>query len=284
MADDETDPYASIRPEAYYDDLGEEEWERLELTPKHRLEFEHTVSYLEDVLPPSGRVLDVGGGPGRYAIWLAERGYDVTMLEPSRAQRELAREKVAERGCEGVTVRDGDVRDLPVADDAADATLCLSGPLSHVVDADERERAAGELARVTRSGGPVVVSVMGLLAVVENLIRTAPEFERGLRQLPDLLETGTYCRDVLESNDVTDPTFVECHFFRAAELETLLEGAGMTVETVAGLEGPASNLGDVTEELDDDQMATVADVVAGLMEDRAVADTSEHVLAVARAD
>lgn len=282
MADESEDPYASIRPEAYYDDLGHEEWERLEMTPKHRLEFAHTTHYLENVLPPSGHVLDVGGGPGRYALWLAERGYDVTMLEPSERQREIAREKLDEGGHHDVTVRDGDVRDIDVADDAADATLCLSGPLSHVIDEKEREQAVQELARVTRADGPVVVSVMGLLAVVENLIRHGPEFERGLRQLPHLLETSTYSREILETTDVTDPNFVECHFFRVAELEELLDGAGMTVETVAGLEGPASNFGDVTEELDDEGMATVADAVSRLMEERSVADTSEHILAVAR--
>lgn len=284
MAEEDADPYASIHPENYYDDLGHGEWERLEETPKHRLEFENTTRYLEAVLPESGHVVDVGGGPGRYAVWIAERGYEVTMLEPSERQREIAREKVAERDLEAVTVRDGDVRDLPIEDDAADATICVGGPLSHVIDDDERATAAEELARVTRSGGPVVVAVMGLLAVVENLILAGPEFEQGLRQLPDLLETKTYSRELLAANDVVEPTFVECRFFRVAGLEDLVEGAGMTVETVAGLEGPASNLADVTTELGEEGMTIVEDAVERLLEDRAVADSSEHILAVATVD
>lgn len=280
MVEDD-DPYASIRPERYYNEQGHEEWERLASTPKHRLEFENTIRYLETALPDAGHVLDVGGGPGRYAIWLAERGYDVTMLEPSDRQRAIAREKLDERDLSEVAVRDGDVRNLPVETNAADAAICVGGPLSHVVDDAERGRAADELARATRSGGPVVVSVMGLLAVVENLILVGPEFEQGLRQLPDLLETKTYSRELLEANDVDDPSFVECRFFRVADVEALLEGAGMTVETIAGLEGPASNLADVTTALEDEGMAIVEDAVERLLEDRAVADHSEHILAVA---
>src|SRR5688572_2866920 len=34
---------------------------------------------LDDVLPKSGRALDLAGGRGRHAIWLARRGMDVTV-------------------------------------------------------------------------------------------------------------------------------------------------------------------------------------------------------------
>ena len=35
--------------------------------------------------PPPGVVLDVGGGPGRYACWLAAKGYQVHLIEARRA-------------------------------------------------------------------------------------------------------------------------------------------------------------------------------------------------------
>src|SRR5207244_1686768 len=37
---------------------------------------------LRHLPPPHARVLDVGGGSGPYACWLAERGYEVTLLDP----------------------------------------------------------------------------------------------------------------------------------------------------------------------------------------------------------
>jgi SAM-dependent methyltransferase len=57
---------------------------------------------LDDLLPSAGRGLDLAGGRGRHAIWLARRGLDVTLADISEVGLELARE-AAER--EGVRIR-----------------------------------------------------------------------------------------------------------------------------------------------------------------------------------
>ena len=47
-----------------------------------RLERARTQELLERYLPPPPAVvLDVGGGPGIYAFWLAQRGYTVHLLD-----------------------------------------------------------------------------------------------------------------------------------------------------------------------------------------------------------
>jgi 2-polyprenyl-3-methyl-5-hydroxy-6-metoxy-1,4-benzoquinol methylase len=101
-------------PPGFYDEYGEREWERLDRDFHHRLEFEETVHFLQRDLPASGRVLDVGGGAGRYAVWLAERGYDVRLVDPSERQVQLAREKAGTSGvADRVRAGVGDVRNLP---------------------------------------------------------------------------------------------------------------------------------------------------------------------------
>lgn len=45
-----------------------------------------------------GRVLDIGAGEGADAVWLAERGWRVTALEPAAAALERAREMAGQRG------------------------------------------------------------------------------------------------------------------------------------------------------------------------------------------
>jgi len=51
---------------------------------RHRTEFAVTMRALADHLPPPpARVLDCGGGPGRYAIELARQGYEVTLFDLS---------------------------------------------------------------------------------------------------------------------------------------------------------------------------------------------------------
>lgn len=272
-------------PETYYDDHGEAEWERLASSLHGRLEWEGTVERLETGLPESGHVLDVGGGAGRYAVWLAERGYDVTLVDPSEGQRAVAREKVAERGLgDRVTVRPGDVRDLDLGVEAFDATLCLGGPLSHILDADERATAARELRRVTVDGGAVFASVMGRLNwLVLYLVDGAEHLTRA----DELAATGDYDRAFVDRIDY-DSAFTETHFFRADEFERLLAGAGLDVERLVGLEGLASvlsagDLRDRADDLDDEQLAGVRRLVDDLRDDRTVADVSAHMLAVCRA-
>lgn len=274
----------AIRPPRFYDELGEEEWERLDAGPKARLEFENTLAYLEDHLPQTGHVLDIGGAAGRYAVWLAERGYTVTLADVSRGQLEIAREKLTDRGLdEYVHVHAGDLRALPYPTATFDAVCCLGGPLSHVVDPEDRDRAAAELRRAARSTAPVFVSVMGFIAVLQRLVQAAPEFEQGVTQLPLLLETQTYDASLLDRAGVEDPTFVACHFFRAAELRTLLEDHGLVVEALVGLEGIASNFESALEGASPGAVSMIEQVVRdqAVREDPTVADISNHILAVA---
>jgi len=62
-------------------------------TPPHPFLLE-----LDPMLPGSGRALDVAGGAGRNAIWLARRGLDVTLADISDVARVLAGARAAELG------------------------------------------------------------------------------------------------------------------------------------------------------------------------------------------
>lgn len=271
---------------AFYDEYGERERERLDRDFHHRLEWEATVEYLERGLPDSGRVLDAGGGAGRYALWLAERGHDVTLLDVSKRQVELAREWVTERNLtDRVQVASGDVRALPVRENEYDATLCLGGPLSHVLDAGERRTAVEGLHRVTVPGGPVFVSVMGLLASVTRVMRTAGRIDPDHDEtelLPALVRDGDYNADLLDRFD-REPTMAPMHLFRATEFESLLEATGLEVRTLAALEGPFSQRREDLDLLSDAHHEAIRETLAELREDRCVVDHSAHMLAACRA-
>jgi tellurite methyltransferase len=49
----------------------------------HPTEPSKLVVALDDVLPHHGRALDLAGGAGRHALWLARRGLDVTLCDIS---------------------------------------------------------------------------------------------------------------------------------------------------------------------------------------------------------
>jgi cyclopropane fatty-acyl-phospholipid synthase-like methyltransferase len=59
---------------------------------------------LADLLPKSGRALDLAGGGGRHSIWLAQRGLDVTLADVSTVGMAIARQRAAEAGATIQTV------------------------------------------------------------------------------------------------------------------------------------------------------------------------------------
>lgn len=71
-------------------------------TASNRVGWERTLELLERWLPPApARVLDIGGGPGRYVAWLAERGYTVQLLDPVPKHVRQARSRGVEASVGG---------------------------------------------------------------------------------------------------------------------------------------------------------------------------------------
>ncbi|MEM9033583.1 MAG: methyltransferase domain-containing protein [Actinomycetota bacterium] len=64
---------------------------------------------LDEMLPRSGRAVDLAGGQGRNSLWLAARGLDVTIVDVSPVGLVRASAAAAERGLELAT----EARDLP---------------------------------------------------------------------------------------------------------------------------------------------------------------------------
>ena len=148
------------RAAEYFDELGEGEWTRFErgITPAPSIAI-HT-QMLEGYVRPGDRVLDAGCGPGRFTLELLRLGAHVTALDISRGQLELLRARVPD-----IEAMVGDITDLSrFPNDSFDVAVCFGGPLSYVLD--RAEHAVAELARVTRPGGHVLVSVMGLAGIV----------------------------------------------------------------------------------------------------------------------
>ena len=114
----------------HYDAKAEAEWNRLFQDAYHQLEYIVHTHFLRKYLPRKGLVLDAGGGPGRYTIEFARRGYEVVLLDLSSgcleiARREIKKAKVQENVKEVV---EGSVTDLSrFGDESFDSVVCL-GP------------------------------------------------------------------------------------------------------------------------------------------------------------
>lgn len=114
--------------EDYYDGEAQREWERLE---RHRTEYAVTLRALAEYLPAvPATILDISGGPGRYAIELTKQGYQVTLLDLARGNLAFARQKAAENQVNLAAYIHANALDLAIIPDAAfDALLCRQRPL-----------------------------------------------------------------------------------------------------------------------------------------------------------
>jgi demethylmenaquinone methyltransferase/2-methoxy-6-polyprenyl-1,4-benzoquinol methylase len=105
-------------------------------------------------LSPGSRVLDIGGGTGNYAVAMARRGYDVTVLDRSTDMLCVAALK-------GLRTALGDATSLPVEDASVDAVTMIS--MLHQVP--DWHAVLREAQRVLEPGGTLVL----LLYTAEHL-------------------------------------------------------------------------------------------------------------------
>jgi SAM-dependent methyltransferase len=214
----------------YYTGCVRAEWRRLVKDAYHRLEFETTLHFLKKYLPPNGLILDAGGGPGRYTLELAKRGYDVDLLDLTPANLDFARRRIKKAGLKDRVkdIVEGSIVDLSrYQDDTFDAVVCTGGPLSHVLSARDREKAVGELVRVARPGAPIFVSVIGRLGLLV-LILMESQLEIDLPHFKPMRDTGDY---------FGVRGFTSCHFFLPEELPEAFRQQDVEILELAGLEG-----------------------------------------------
>ena len=159
------------RVRRFYQISAQREWERLVTVRQGALEFAVNKAWIGKYLPPPGaRVLDIGGGPGRYAIWLSQLGYRVTLADLSADLLAVAREKAGEAGAELEAIVEANAVDLSQFEGASfDAVLCL-GPLYHLLTEEDRRSAAAELLRVLRPGGPVFAAFLNRLHILRVVV------------------------------------------------------------------------------------------------------------------
>jgi SAM-dependent methyltransferase len=237
LVDDPTDPALH----AYY--ARGEERDRL-ARARGVVEFERTRQVVLRHLPdPPSVVADVGGGPGRYALWLGGRGHRVEHRDLVPLHVEQLR---AEAGAgSGISSAVGDARSLDLGDATVDAVLLL-GPLYHLRRRADRLRALREAWRVVRPGGPVFVAAIS---------RWAPRLDGVLRLR--LYESRPALRELVGEVERTgwmpplEPGSFSAYCHRPRQLTAELRAAGFRVVDLVSVEGLAFALDDLDQRMAD---------------------------------
>jgi ubiquinone/menaquinone biosynthesis C-methylase UbiE len=262
--------------QAHYD-LGVE---RPRLAHDSTLEWVRTQELLERYLPrPPASVLDVGGGPGLYASWLAQSGYTVKLVDPvPRHVAEagaLAEAQPEHRFEVGV----GDARRLDAPDAAYDAVL-LMGPLYHLVERSDRLLGLTEARRVVRPGGRVFAVGISRFASLLDGLRFGWLGDPVFRAMVERdLQTGQHRNPEPERRP---EWFTTAYFHRPDELAEEVAAAGLEIEAVLGIEGPGWMIW--RDRWDDaDGRAALLDAARAVEQEPTLQGISAHLMVVATA-
>ena len=156
------------------------------------------------------RVLDISTGKGRFAVNLAAQGADVTALDIAPQMLALAQHAADEHGV-GVQFLQADAEQLPFPDAAFDVALCMEA-IMHV---PHPQRLLDEMARVTRPGGKVILSMTNRWRL--NALGEAP---------------GALYRRLGLAQQPTTPRYM--WHYSAPEFKRFFERAGLTIERLHG--------------------------------------------------
>lgn len=137
---------------------------RLQKNRHGQLEYKITMAYIHQFVDKRSKILEIGAGTGRYSLALAKEGMDVTAIELVESNLAVLRENGT--GLENLKSYQGDATDLGrFADDTFDVTLVF-GPMYHLYEADEVNRAIDEAIRVTKFGGVILFAFISVFAIM----------------------------------------------------------------------------------------------------------------------
>lgn len=254
--------------ELWYDEKYDE-WDRLE---RHKIEFDITRRYMdENIIGENLKIFDIGGGPGRYSIYLAEKGHRVSLLDLSKRNIEVAKEKSAERGISLEDYIHGNALELDKYNEVYDVIL-LMGPLYHLTKESDRRAAIDGALRLLKPNGIIVASFISNYAPIQDYLKSVYPIE-SVDELLEYLKNG---------ENQGDKGFTTAYFTDYKEAKELMNSFGLTeivfanVENILGVKEKEINM------LGENEYRKWLEIGYQLSQDESLMGTGEHFLYIGR--
>ncbi|MDQ7841519.1 MAG: class I SAM-dependent methyltransferase [bacterium] len=198
----------------------------------------HAAQVLSLLNASQGHILDWRGGHGRYAIWFARAGLQVTLLDFMREYLDAAKSLFDEAALP-VRLIEVDSRNTP-RDIEADFAVCLNSSVGFMSE-DEEVKAFASLNAALRPGARLLLDCMNLFSLMKPIAGCAIE-NRGddgcIRRSEGRFDFETNVWHKTFELVKPDGTSVRREFnqtiYTPQQLVSLLRHAGFTTERVLG--------------------------------------------------
>jgi len=184
-----------------------------------------TWKYLEPYLPenPEALVLDAGGGTGRWAIHMAEKGCKVVLLDASEEMLKAATRNVKRAGLESrITVKKGDLISTGYADETFEMAFCEQTLFLF----KKPDTLLGEIHRVLKKRARLIISAQNLYAQCLASISENPN--------PDNVDNALRTLSRKRYNTMANDGKVKIYTWTPNEFRVMLERNGFDVEKIVG--------------------------------------------------
>lgn len=138
--------------QAFYKQYGEQLKERSEITA----DTEKELKILDEIFKENKVqvVLDAGGGSGRIALPLSQKGYEITNLDSSKELLDSARKQD-----DGLKTVNSDLKNLPIKDGQYDAITLNWHVLCDILGVKGKKQLLAESHRVLKEAGVIVLDI-----------------------------------------------------------------------------------------------------------------------------
>lgn len=213
----------------FYDKHADIEIKRFD-EPFRSIEFLSTLHLIDRYFPPSGHVIDIGAGHGRYSIELLKREYKVTLFDRSQRLLKYAKKNIEKQGLKAEQYICDDSRNLQILEDNSFDACLLMGPLYHIFNKHERIDVLRDTHRILRNNGIAMIAYLNSWGVIKAGVDEFPELYKDIANIERFFD---------ECNWEMDPKvgFVDAYFSTPSIALEEVKQAGFKIISYAGLEG-----------------------------------------------
>jgi Cyclopropane fatty acid synthase and related methyltransferases len=155
--------------QTYYNEHVTQEWQRLE---KCFVEYYIVCKYLNKYIEQKSLILDLGGGPGRYALYLAKEKQSSVLLVDLAEQNVTYALHEAQKQDLNIRATVGDCRYIKSITSEKYDSILLLGPIYHLTKKNDRTDSIKQCISLLKPGGTIFI---GFISTFSRIIYSLRE-------------------------------------------------------------------------------------------------------------